>query len=215
MKWLPRLSIYRPISTIMLFVAVMVLGLISWTRIPLELLPNSFSGGNLWMNIPYSDAQPRETEEKITLPVEDALSDLAGLKMVRSSSSSGRASFSLSFHRSVDMSSAYNGVVDRMERLLPDLPEDSQEYFIYKWNMGDAPILWAGIGMEGTPEEKYNLLFKVINKKLERVPGVGGVNSWGADPKSIFIDFQRDALMEQRISQWDLLQRIRSDFPFL
>ena len=91
MKWIPRFSVQRPVSTVMLFVATIVLGLISWNRIPLELLPDTFENGQLWLNIPYADSQPRETEDKVTLPVEDALSDLTGIKMIRSSSSSGRA----------------------------------------------------------------------------------------------------------------------------
>ncbi|MEC7986719.1 MAG: efflux RND transporter permease subunit, partial [Myxococcota bacterium] len=211
MKWIPRFSVQRPVSTIMLFIATVVLGMISWTRIPLELLPDTFESGQLWLVVPYGDSQPKETEEKITLPVEDALSDLAGIKMIRSTSSYGRASFSLGFHRSTNMDSAYNGVVDRMERLLPDLPEEGQEYYVYKWNMSDAPIMWAGVGLEGTAEEKYDLLYNVVQKKLERVSGVGGVNAWGSDPKSIFVDFRRDALMEHRVGSWEILQQLREE----
>ena len=73
MNWLPRFSVERPISTLMLFLAIIVLGFISWGQIALEFLPGSFSGSSLYVYIPYADAQPRETEEKVTLPTEDAL----------------------------------------------------------------------------------------------------------------------------------------------
>ena len=100
MNWLSRFSVQRPISTFMLFLAIVVLGVISWVQIPLELLPSSFSQKSLFVYIPYQDAQPRETEEKVTLLVEDALSDLESLSDMRSTSRSGAASFRLSFHRS-------------------------------------------------------------------------------------------------------------------
>ena len=68
MNWLPKFSVTRPISTLMLFLAIIVLGMVSWKQITLEFLPGSFAGSSLYLWIPYSDAQPRETEEKITLP---------------------------------------------------------------------------------------------------------------------------------------------------
>ena len=71
MRWLPRLSVHRPVTAVMVFVALCVLGLIAWVQIPLELLPSGFSNNELWMRVPYSDAQPQETE-KVTLPVESS-----------------------------------------------------------------------------------------------------------------------------------------------
>ncbi|MAA79143.1 MAG: hypothetical protein CL916_07765, partial [Deltaproteobacteria bacterium] len=211
MNWLSRFSVERPISTLMLFLAILVLGLVSWRQIPLEFLPGSFTGSSLYLFIPYSDAQPRETEEKVTIPTEDALSDIQGLSEMRSRSRTGATSFNLSFHRSTDMNGAYNDIVDRMERILPTLPEEVKEYYIYKWDASDTPIMWVGVGIEGTPEERYELLYNVINKKISRIPGVGQVDAWGPDPKAVFIDFSRDALMRHSISQYQIIQDLRSE----
>ena len=211
MNWLPQFSVERPISTLMLFLAIVVLGLVSWSQIALEFLPGSFSGNSLYVYVPYADAQPRETEEKLTLPIEDALSDIQGLSLMKSRSRSGATSLNLSFHRSADMDGVYNDIVDRMERLLPSLPEEVHEYYIYKWDASDTPIMWVGVGMEGTPEEQYELLYNVVNKKLSRIPGVGQVDAWGPDPKAIFIDFSRDALMRHGVSQYQILQDLRAE----
>lgn len=211
MNWLPRFSVERPISTLMLFLAIIVLGFISWGQIALEFLPGSFSGSSLYVYIPYADAQPRETEEKVTLPTEDALSDIQGLSEMSSRSRTGATSFNLSFHRSTDMDGVYNDIVDRMERLLPSLPDEVEEYYIYKWDASDTPIMWVGVGLDGTPEERYELLYNVVNKKLSRIPGVGQVDAWGPDPKAVFIDFSRDALMRHSISQYQIIQDLRSE----
>ena len=211
MKWLPRISVQRPVTVIMLFLALCTLGIISWSRIPLELFPSGFSEQNLWVVIPYADGQPRETEEKVTLPIEDSLSDLEGLKKLNSRSHTGRSSFRLEFHRSIRMDAAYNSVMDRMERAKTSLPDEAQDYYIYKWDMSDAPIMWVGVGLEGTKEEQYQLLTKVITRKLERIPGVGEVQTWGAEKKDIYLGFVRDSLMEYRLGIWEIIQKLRSE----
>ena len=83
--------------------------------------------------------------------------------------------------------------------------------FIYKWDASDAPIMWTGLGMEGTPEEKYRLLYKIVKPQLDRSAGVGDVRAWGPDPKQIFISFSRDKLHKHRLSQYELLQSLRAE----
>ena len=211
MNWLPRFSIERPITVVMVFISICVLGVLAWIRIPLELFPSGATGQSLYISVPYPDSQPNATEEAITLPIEDHLSDLEGLKKITSRSRTNNASINVEFHRSIPISTAYNAVVDRMERALLELPEEAQEYMIFKWDISDAPVLWMGIGMEGTQEEKYNLLYNTISPKLGRVSGVGGVDAWGSESKKIFIDFARDSLMNYQVNQYQIMRSIRTE----
>ncbi|MBM74270.1 MAG: hypothetical protein CMK59_02615 [Proteobacteria bacterium] len=211
MNWLPQLSVDRPITSIMFFISICVLGIIAWIRIPIELLPKGTASGNLWVQVPYTDSQPRATEEAITLPVEDRLSDIEGLKSIRSTSRAGNASFSLEFHRSISMDNAYNSVVDRLERAMLDLPDEADRYYIFKWDASDAPIIWLAAGIDGNEEDRHNVLNDIIKPKFERVPGVGSVDAWGPAPKKIFVGFSRDALMNHRLNQFEIIQKIRSE----
>ena len=93
----------------MLFLAIIVLGFISWGQIALEFLPGFFPEARSMYIFLYADAQPRETEEKVTLPTEDALSDIQGLS---DASRHNRSDFIQSFHRSTDMDGVYNDIVD-------------------------------------------------------------------------------------------------------
>ena len=95
----------------------------------LKLFPSGASGQSLYLRVPYPDSQ-ETTEEAITLPVEDHLSDLEGLKAFVAVHVPVHASINLEFHRSIPMNAAYNAVVDHMERALLDLPEEAQEYMI-------------------------------------------------------------------------------------
>ena len=211
MNWLPRFSIEKPVTVTMIFLACCVLGMISWLRIPLELFPSGFSGSTLYVWIPYRDAQPRESEEKVLRPIEDRLSDLEGLKEITARARSGSVQFNLEFHRSMSMNSAYNAVIDRLERSMVDLPEEVERYWIYKWDASDAPVLYAGIGIEGDAEEQHDILENVVKRRLGRIEGVGEVDAWGADPKRVFIDFHRDHLMSNRLGLWSVMQELRQD----
>ncbi len=211
MNWLPKFSIERPVTVSMLFLALCVLGLIAWARIPLELFPSTFSGSSLWIWVPYPDAQPRESEENVLLPIEDRISDIEGLKNINAQARSGAVRFKLDFHRSMNMSEAYNATVDRLERARLDLPQEVDNYYIYKWDASDMPILYVGIGIEGDPDTQYDVLENVIKRRLNRIEGVGEADTWGADPKRIFVDFHRDELMSSRLALWPVVQQLRQD----
>ena len=68
-----------------------------------------------------------------------------------------------------------------------------------------------GVGMEGTQEEKYDLLYNTINPQIGRVSGVGEVGAWGPDSKKVFIDFARDSLMSYKVNQYQIMQSIRTE----
>ncbi|MFT4974223.1 MAG: HAE1 family hydrophobic/amphiphilic exporter-1 [Myxococcota bacterium] len=211
LRWLPELSVRRPVTVVMFFFALCVLGAIAWSRIPLELMPGRFSPSSLWLSVPYPGATPRENEAAILLPVEEQLSTLPGLKEMSGSAGSGSVSFSLEFHRSMAMDEAYNAVVDRMERTMPDLPDDVERYYIYRWNPADTPIIWAGVSLGPDVEYPYQLAEEVIKARLERVDGVGQVEVWGADPRQVYVDFSLDALSEHGVSLYEVIQNLGSD----
>lgn len=211
LRRLPELSVQRPVTIVMFFLALCVLGAIAWSRIPLEMMPGRFTTSSLWVSVPYPGATPRENEAAILLPVEEQLSTLAGLKEMRGNAGSDSASFSLEFHRSSEMDEVYNDVVDRMERVMPDLPEDVERYYIYRWNPADSPVIWAGVSLGEDVEYPHQLAEEVIKARLERVDGVGQVEIWGTSPRQVYVDFSLDALSEHGISLYEVIQELGSD----
>lgn len=210
-RWLPALSVHRPVMVSMVFLALCVLGLIAWARIPLEMMPGRFELNQMWVWVPYADSTPQENQTTLARPIEEQLATIEGLKSISSSSSSGSASFELTFHRSIGMDSAYNSVVDRMERAMVELPDDVQRYWVYRWNPADEPVLWAGIRMPEEVEDPYRLVNEVISQRLMRVPGVGKVDAWGADPKRVFIDFSLPAVQQNGLNLGEVLGKLGGD----
>ena len=210
-SWLPTFSVRRPVTVAMGFVALVVLGMLAWTRIPLEMMPSSFTLNRLWVYVPYSGSTPRENEQQLVRPVEEQLATAPGIKSMSSRSRAGSAGLSLEFHRSISMGVAYNAVVDRMERAMADLPEDVERYWIWKFDPASEPVMWAGIAIPDGVEDDHKLVTEVIEKRLERVPGVGEVDVWGVTPRAVFIDFQLDALLTHGVSLGEVIGGLGSD----
>ena len=209
--WLPRFSVTRPVTVVMVFLALSLLGSIAWDRIPLEMMPGRFTLNRLWVWVPYDGASPRETEANLLRPVEEAVSTSPGIKSMRGSARDNGIQLSLEFHRSVSMDVAYNSVVDRMERAMPDLPDDVERYWIYKWNPADEPVMWSGISLPDGIEDEHGLVNDYVAKRLERVPGVGKVDVWGVDPKRVFVDFNLDLLSMHGVNLGEVIGSLAQD----
>ena len=211
MRWLPSLSVGRPVTIVMAFLALCVLGVIAYARIPLQMLPDGFVFPSLWVWAPYPDATPQEAQTEVALPIEEHLSTVPGLRSLSSRASASGASFTLEFTRSVDMDTAYNDVADRLERAMADLPEDVERTWIWRWNPSDEPILWMGLRLPEGLEDPYSVLTDVVQKRIERAPGVGKVEAWGVDARRVYIDFSLADLQRNRVNLYELIGKLSSD----
>ncbi len=210
-RWLPALAVRRPITVLMGFLALLVMGVIALTDIPLQMMPSGFTAPYMWVWVPFEDSSPSETDAQIVGPVSEQLSTVPGLKHMSTRASEGSAGISLEFHQSVDLDEAYNSVVDRMERAMPDLPDDVERYGIWRFNPDDEPIVWAGASLPMPVDDQHHVMTEVVQKRLERVPGVAQVDIWGVDEKFVFVDFDRDALFAHGVNLGELIGTLMQD----
>ncbi len=209
---LPSLAVRRPVTVGMLFVAICVLGALAVRAVPLQMMPSGFSPPWIWAWFPYEDGTPLETERNLVQPVEEQLATISGLKSLESTAAENYASFSLQFHQSMDLDEAYNAVVDRLERTRAELPEDADQYGVYRFNPDDEPIQWIGVSLpEDLKEDPHELMTTLVQKRLERVEGVGKIEVYGTDPKRLFIDFDRDAVFAHGVNLYEVLPRLAQD----
>ncbi len=209
--WIPRFSVTRPVTVVTAFLVVIVVGVIATARIPLQMMPSGFSPPFLWVWIPYADSTPIETEARIIKPVEDQVATVPGLRTMESESGSDNAQLSLQFHSSIDMDEAYNATADRIERAMPSLPTDVERAYIWRFDPTDEPVIWAGISIPDGVEDVHYLVTRVLQKRLERIPGVGRVDLWGVDEAIVWIDFDREALLTHAVDLGELVTRLGSD----
>ena len=194
---IPRFSVGRPVTVVTLFCVVMVIGLLAWARIPVQMMPSGWISPQLWLWVNYDDSTPLETEARIVRPLEEQISTVAGLETLDARARSDGANLSLEFHGDVDMDEAYNAVSDRVERTMGDLPSDVEKVWIWRFDPSDEPVVWAGISAPAgiSLEQLHFDTTRIIQKRLERIPGVGRVDIWGVDEPVVWIDFDRERLI--------------------
>lgn len=210
-EWLPRLALDRPITVLMGFVALLVLGFVAWTRIPIQMMPDGFEPGFMWVRVNYPGSAPVETDEKIVGPVTAHLSTVAGIASLRSFADADGAGFAVELHGSVDADEAYNDVVDRLERALLDMPDDVDRYGIYRYDPNDQPVIWAGVQIPDDVEDEWHLVTRVIQPRLERIPGVGSLDVWGVPQNGIWIDYDRERVSAHGIDLGRVQQQLATD----
>jgi len=199
----------RPVTTIVIFVALSLIGLLASRLLPLEKFPDiEFPG--IFIQIPYAGSTPEEVERLITRPVEEALATLSGVERMFSSSDENQAQIFLQF--GWDQSMGIKGIearakVDGIRHLLP---QDVRRILIFTGSLGDQPVLQLRISSERDLSGSYDMLNRLLKRRLERIEGVSRVELHGVDPREIRILLSPDRLAAHGIgiaSVLDLLAR--------
>lgn len=205
--------IKRPVLVAMATISVLLLGLIAASRIPIELLPEGFTGNTLTIFAPWRSANPREVEERIVRPIEEEMRTLEGVTEVRSQSTASAGFVTLSFGGKADMDLAVAEVRDRIERVLPRLPSDIDRVFVRKFDLSeDLPaVMFAVTYPEELLDEAQDLAADAIIPRLEAIDGVAAVTLNGIFPSSIRIFLDEERLRAARIDLGELVERLQTD----
>ena len=204
-----EVALHRPVTTVVVFVALALIGIIASRLLPLEKFPDiEFPG--IFVQVPYAGSTPEEVERLITRPIEEALATLSGVEQMFSSSSEGQAQIFLQF--GWDQSMGTKGIearakVDGIRHLLPD---DVRRVLVFTGSLGDQPVLQLRISSERDLSDSYDLLDRLLKRRLERIDGVSRVDLHGVDPREIRILMSPDRLAAHGVdiaSVRDLLAR--------
>ena len=200
-SFLPRISVTRPVTVTMCLVALLVLGVVAYSRIPVKLMPSGLTPPFLYVRISYRNATPQETEREITLPLEETLRMVKGIKRVRSYSETYGSRAYIEFRQDTDMDLAYNDLTERLDRLKPTLPEVSRDQVrVYKHDQDAWSIMWAGVNLDSTIVDPYRFMQVHVQRPLERIDGVGRVDLWGVDQKEVMVEVDQEQLRARGVS---------------
>ena len=203
-------SIRRPVTTIMCFVSLVVVGLIASFRLPLEALPD-ISAPFLFVQIPYTGSTPEEVERTIIRPVEESLATMTGIKRMRSQATSEAASIFIEFSDwDRDIAIAASDARERIDAIRSDLPDDLQRYNVFKWSSSDQPVLKVRLASATDLTAAYDMLDREFKRRIERIPGVARVDITGAPPNEVEIAIDPDRLSAHGLSINELSDRLRT-----
>ncbi len=208
---IPALSYDRPVTVFVGFMALLVIGVIAYTRIPVQMMPSGFEPKFMFALVFYPDSAPMETDERIVRPVEEQLSTVSGMSSLSSTASTGTASFRMRFHGTTDMDDAYNEVVDRIERSMPELPDDVDRYLVFSFNPDDSPVMWLGVSLPDEVEDPYHVMTRVVQPRIERLGGVASVDVYGVPQQIVAIDYDREKLFAHLIDLGGVQRRLATD----
>ncbi|MCB7148800.1 efflux RND transporter permease subunit [Stenotrophomonas maltophilia] len=203
-------SIRRPVTTIMCFVSLVVIGLIASFRLPLEALPD-ISAPFLFVQIPYTGSTPEEVERTIIRPVEESLATMTGIKRMRSSATSEAALIFIEFSDwDRDIAIAASDARERIDAIRSDLPDDLQRYNVFKWSSSDQPVLKVRLASTTDLTTAYDMLDREFKRRIERIPGVARVDITGAPPNEVEIAIDSNRLNAHGLSINELSERLRT-----
>jgi HAE1 family hydrophobic/amphiphilic exporter-1 len=208
---LPRFSLDRRITVVVLMLSALVVGAVSSMGIPLELIPRGYEVPQLVVRAQWRDSPPREVLDKVVLPLEEELSTVQGLDQLNSLSNTGQGEIFMSFKQGTDMDVAYREVRDRVLRTRPRLPDDLQPVRIRKQSSSGLPIMAIGVAIDPAVTDSYNLIQREIITPLGRVEGVASVVAPGLQEKEVLIELDRDKTAAAGLNIYLVGEELRSD----
>jgi HAE1 family hydrophobic/amphiphilic exporter-1 len=180
-------SVKRPIFTLMATLIVLVLGLFSLGRLPLDLMPE-LTFPIITVRSTYENASPSEVEEQITKPLERVLVAVPGIKNISSSSMEGSSSIFMEFVWGTSLDEATNDIRDRIDRVIRQLPDDIDRPLIQKFDISSRPIMFLGVASNYHPVDLKRFIDDEISYRLERSPGVASASSFGGMEREIKVE---------------------------
>ncbi|MGQ9464559.1 MAG: efflux RND transporter permease subunit, partial [bacterium] len=186
-----QVSVKRPFAVSMVFLGLIVFGIISITKLPVDLFPN-ITLPMMVVITNYPGAGPQEIETQITEPFEKILGTINNLDKITSTSSENTSMIMLQFTWGTDLDAAANDVRDRLGLILPFLPQDANQPLIFKFDLSQQPVVMYTIKGNISPLE-LDRLADDISKRLQRVGGVAAsfVESGVLNEVQVFFDYER------------------------
>ncbi len=207
---IPRFAIHRPVTMFMISAVITLLGLISLTRLPVDLMPE-FEQPTLTVRTGYAGVGPLEMEELITRPMEQAVSAVPGLTRVESSSSEGNSQVRLNFDWGSDLSEAADEIRTRVDRIRNRLPEDADPPTIFKFDSNSLPIMQIGVEGDYDPVTLREVVENEIAPRFERIDGVAAVTVNGGLRRQIHVELSKEKITGLNLSVNTVVQTLRQE----
>ena len=200
-------SIRRPVFTIVMMFLVIILGAVSFFRIPVTLIPE--------LNPPvavvvtsYPGASPTEVNEKITKPLEDSLSTAPGLKTIQTSSEEGANFVLLMFDWSTKIDDVQMDIMQRIDQV--PMPDGANEPRLLKFDPSQFPVIQ--LSLRATDDQAdIRVIAEQLEQELRRTKGVASVTVSGQLVEEVKITLDEKKLEANGLAQEDIVQLIQSN----
>ena len=185
--WISDLSIRRPVFATMVIMSFMVLGVVSLTRLGIDLFPEvNFPFVNI--SVVYPGASPEEVETLVTRPIEDAVAGINGVKRVMSTSTESRALVGLELRLEVDPQTAAAEVREKVAAIRSRLPEQIEDPTIVRFDVSALPIMTFAVSSAQRSDVTRRQVEDDLKPLLEQIDGVAAVDVNGGEVREIQVE---------------------------
>ncbi|MBR1379369.1 MAG: efflux RND transporter permease subunit [Bacteroidaceae bacterium] len=179
-------AVRRPIMTSLCFLAIIILGVFSATKLPIDLMPDIDTNTIMIMTY-YNGASANDIENNVTRPLENVLNSVEHLKHITSNSRENVSVVTLEFEYGYDIDALTNDVRDKLDMVQNSLPNDANQPILFKFSTDMIPIILMSAQADESQKALYKILDENVANPLARIDGVGSVSISGAPEREINI----------------------------
>ena len=208
---LPKLSVKRPVTVLMIFIALIVIGVVSYQGLGLDLLPDlSFPVSAIMVS--YPGVAPEEIENLITIPLEQAVSTIQRIDSISSYSREGSSLLVLSFQWGTDMDIAALDIREKIDQMKGVLPDNATNPSVFKFDPSMMPVMVLGMSSDNySLNELQNFAQDLVKPKLERLDGIARASVNGGLEREILVSVDNEKLRANQLTLDQVIMSLRGE----
>ena len=203
-------AVKKPVMTSLVFVGIVIMGLFSLSKLPIDLLPN-IETNTILVLTSYQGASAADIETNVTRPLESSLNTVSNLKNITSTSRENTSIITLEFEYGEDIEALTNDVRDKLNMVKSYLPEGITEPVIFKFSSDMIPVVMISATADQSLPALYKILDDNVANPLARINGVGSVSISGAPEREVQIYIDPQKLEAYNLTIEGIAQNIRLD----
>lgn len=203
-------AVKKPVTTILVFVAVVIIGLFSLLKLPIDLYPD-IDTNTIMVMTTYSGASSQDIEQNVTRPLENTLNSVEHLKHITSNSKENISIITLEFEYGYDIDVLTNSVRDKLDMVSSMLPDEAETPIIFKFSTDMIPIVLLSAQANESLPGLYKILDDNVANTLARVDGVGTVSISGAPKREIHIYLDPARLEAYNLTAESVIQLVAAE----
>jgi hydrophobic/amphiphilic exporter-1 (mainly G- bacteria), HAE1 family len=208
MQWLAEICVKRPVFATMLIMSLVVVGAFSFLSLGVDLFPK-IDFPTITITVVNPGASPEEIETEITQKIEEAVNTISGIDEMRSSSIEGISQVFVQFILEKDVNIAQNEVENRIQTVIPRLPDTAEQPTVLKLDTDAAPVLRISVSAPTNLREVTEVARREIKERIESVNGVGQVTIIGGQQRQINVWVDPDKLRSYNVTPAEVTAALR------
>jgi len=215
MQWLAEVCVKRPVFATMLILSLVVVGAFSFFSLGVDLFPK-IDFPTITITVVNPGASPQEIETEITEKVEEAVNTISGIDELRSSSVEGISQVFVQFVLEKDVNIAAQEVENRVQTVIPNLPETAKQPAVQKLDTDAAPVLRISVSAPKSLRDVTEVARKQIKERIESINGVGQITIIGGRERQINVWVDPDKMRSYNVTPAEVSGALRiqnMEFP--